>query len=375
MNAGPDQTITLGSAANLTGSAVDDGLPNLNGRLTYTWLQISGPGRVKFGNARKLITTADFSATGTYTLKVSANDGVSVGMDILAVTVNPTPGAGTTSTRTATTESATTSTSVGPQIVEFSTQSSTAASHDAIINGFVLGGSGQKTVIFRALGPSLTALDVPDAMTDPELELYDSDGTLIASNDNWRDAQEALFADAGPYESFRPESDREAAIVITLPPGTYWTMVKSKDNSAGVAVAELSDLSEGTGLEIVSLSGRGLIQSEDNVVMSDFTVEGDTASNLIIRALGPSLNNSGSANMVSDLVLELYDENGSILSTNDNWQEDAEQANQIMARGLVPADSAEAAMVVSLSPGNYTAVIRGKNNTLGVASLEVYKLP
>ncbi|MBA3573267.1 MAG: DVUA0089 family protein [Pyrinomonadaceae bacterium] len=163
--------------------------------------------------------------------------------------------------------------------------------------------------------------------------------------------------------------------MITLPPGTYWTMVKSKDNSAGVAVAELSDLSEGTGLEIVSLSGRGLIQSEDNVVMSDFTVEGDTASNLIIRALGPSLNNSGAANMVSDPVLELYDENGSILSTNDNWQENAEQANQIMARGLAPADSAEAAMVVSLSPGNYTAVIRGKNNTTGVASLEVYKLP
>lgn len=230
-------------------------------------------------------------------------------------------------------------------------------------------------MILRALGPSLTPSGVVGAITDPMLEVYDSTGALIASNDNWRDGQEALFAAAGPYEAFQPGSDLEAAIGITLPAGTYWAVVEGKNNTRGVAVAELEDFSQDADTELVNVAGRGMVQTGDNVLVGGLTVDGDTDASLILRALGSSLNPSRAENVLSDPILELYDSNGSLVSLNDNWNDDPAQATQISAKGLAPTGSAEAAMAVSLSPGDYTAVIRGKNGTTGVSSFEVYKLP
>lgn len=230
-------------------------------------------------------------------------------------------------------------------------------------------------MIIRGLGPSLATSGFSGVIKDPMLEVYDSSGALIASNDNWADGQESSFAAGGIYEALRPTSDLEAAVAITLPTGTYWTIVRSKQDPKGVIVAEVSDHSKDLDSKIVNVTGRGPVQGDGDPLIGGLRIEGDSDANLVIRALGPSLSSAGTENVLSDPVLELHDSNGSLISSNDNWKDKADQASQIIAKGLAPTNQAEAAMVVSLSPGKYTALIRGKNNQTGVASLEAYKLP
>lgn len=230
-------------------------------------------------------------------------------------------------------------------------------------------------MIVRGLGPSLATSGFSGVLKDPMLEVYDSSGALIASNDNWTDAQESSFAAGGIYEELRPTSDLEAVIAIKLRAGTYWAIVKGKNDPKGVAVADINDHSKGLSSNILNVTGRGIVQDSDNPLIGGLRIEGQGDANLVIRALGPSLSSAGTEQVLSDPVLELRDSNGSLISLNDNWEDKDDQASQITAKGLAPTSPAEAAIVVSLSAGKYTALIRGKNNQTGVASLEAYKLP
>jgi hypothetical protein len=229
-------------------------------------------------------------------------------------------------------------------------------------------------VILRALGPSLTALGITGAMTDPTLELHDASGALMATNDNWRDSQESLFAAGGLYEAFQPGSDLEAAIAISLPPGTYSSFVRGKNSATGVAMTEVNDYSQDAGSRLASINGRGRVQTGENVLVGGITLS-DAAAKVVIRALGPSLSGNGVSTPLADPLLEIYDGNGTLVSSNDNWRDTPEQATSITAAGLAPSSDAEAAVAVTLIPGSYTAVVSGKNDTTGVASLEVRKLP
>jgi hypothetical protein len=196
---------------------------------------------------------------------------------------------------------------------------------------------------------------------------------LIAANDNWRDNQ-TQFADL-ETAGLTPTSDLESAIVVTLAPGAYTATVSDKNQSAGVGLVEVYDLDQAnTDGQLTNISTRGVLRTGNAVVIGGFILGGEIGhtTDLLIRAIGPSLTSSGINDALADTVLELRDSNGVLLQSNDNWK-DSQQA-AIEATGIPPQSNLEAAILISLEPGSYTAVAAGKDGSVGVGLIEVYNL-
>jgi len=237
-----------------------------------------------------------------------------------------------------------------------------------LIGGFIIGGSGNKEVLLRALGPTLTQFGVTGVLADPTMELHNGAGTLIASNNNWKDTQQAAISATG----LAPPNDLESAILSNLASGNYTAIVRGKNNTTGVALVEVYDLDQAIDTTLTNISTRGFVGTGQNVMIGGF-ISGNGLVKVIIRALGPTLSQFGVPNVLADPTLELHDANGAIIASNDNWQ-DTQQA-EIQASGLAPPNARESAIIATRPPGNSTAIVRGKNNTTGNALVEVYILP
>ena len=229
------------------------------------------------------------------------------------------------------------------------------------------------TVVLRGIGPSLAQSGVEGALADPTLDLYDSNGNLIASNDNWRETQEQEFIETGRFNALQPANDLESAIVIDLPPGDYIAVVSGKNGTSGIGLAEIYADSHGADPSFSYMSARGLVSN--NVLIGSITVGGDGDTSAIVRALGPSLIDDGISNPIADPTLEIYDANGMLLASSDDWISDANQASEIMAAGLAPKSPLESAISLRLAPGNYTVIVRGKNDATGIALLDISATP
>ena len=240
---------------------------------------------------------------------------------------------------------------------------------NVLIGGFIITGNINKRVILRAVGPSLTSDGAPVAgrLDDPTIELFDGDNQSIIFNDDWKDSP-----DRGEIENsgVRPSDDREPAIARTLAPGRYTAVVRGQNNSAGIAVVETYDRDNGIGSKLANISTRGFVGTGDNVMIGGFiTGSQNGATRVLVRAIGPSLKSTIAAAM-SDPVLELKDQNGQTVRANDNWKED--QRQEIEETEAAPSDDAESALVATLNPGNYTAIVSGKNSSSGVGLVEVF---
>src|SRR2546423_1488001 len=241
--------------------------------------------------------------------------------------------------------------------------------------GCAIVGAAPKKVILRALGPSLQQSGVSDFLADPILELHANDGSLITSNNNWRDNSAADQQDI-INNQLALSNDLESAIVRIIQPGTYTAIVKGQNNGTGVGLVEVYDVERTSASRLANISGRALVLAEGNVLISGFIVGNNNgASKLVVRGLGPSLTQSGVTNPLVDPTLELHDNNGALLIANDNWQENPRSAGQISASGLAPSNQLEAAVATSLFPGMYTAIVAGKSGGTGVGVVEVYNLP
>jgi len=157
--------------------------------------------------------------------------------------------------------------------------------------------------------------------------------------------------------------------------------VRGVNNSTGVALAEVYDLSSDTNSILSNISTRSFVQTGDNVMIGGFIVQGTAPKRVIVRALGPELTQYGVPNVLNNPTLELHDSNGRLIASNDDWQHTiigrfigSGQVRDIIASGLAPTDGRESAMIVELPAGNYTAIVRGVNDTTGVALVEVYDL-
>ena len=235
-------------------------------------------------------------------------------------------------------------------------------------------GTGGKRVILRAIGPSLTDFGVPGALADPTLELYQGN-TLLFSNDDWRNStQEAEIAASG----FAPNKDAESAIIWTLTPGQgYTAIVRGKNGTTGIGVVEAFDLDRGAASKLGNISTRGFVNVDDNVMIAGLIVGPGTGASLKIlaRALGPTLSDFGVPGALADTTLDLVNASGTVIRSNDNWRDDPQQRAEIEAAGLAPNHIEEAALVETVAPGAYTAIVRGKNRTTGVGLVEVYNIP
>jgi hypothetical protein len=235
-----------------------------------------------------------------------------------------------------------------------------------MIGGFIVSGDTDKTVVLRAIGPSLVNAGVEGALADPLLELYDSDGILIAQNDNWTSLPPESVS-----SGFEPADPNESLIIATLPPGIYTAVLRGMDGATGVALCELYDLTPDSS-SVRNISTRGLVGTGDNVLIGGFIIGGDESTQVMVRAIGPSLTSFGVAGALPDPTLELHTADGSLIYENNDWRSDQQQ--QILDSALAPTDDREAAIIATLAPGNYTAIIRGRDNNTGVALVEVYNL-
>jgi hypothetical protein len=217
-------------------------------------------------------------------------------------------------------------------------------------------------------------------MADPTLELHQG-STALASNDNWKtrpdgSSQQAEIEATG----IPPPDDLDSALVATLNPGAYTTILAGKDGGTGVGLVEVYDLAPASNSQVANISTRGFVDTGDNVMIGGFIVGGGSiggSAHVLARALGPSLSNLGVSGALQDPILELHDESGSIVAMNDNWKissDGSSQQAEIEATTIPPTNDLESAILSTLAPGSYTAIVRGVGNTTGVGLVEVYHL-
>jgi hypothetical protein len=258
------------------------------------------------------------------------------------------------------------------QALNLSTRMFVQTGDNVGIGGFIVTGSVPKHVLLRGIGPSLTgSAGIVNPLPDPVIELHGPGGFVTVVNDNWRDdpVQEALIiADGAP-----PTNDLESAIDANLVPGAYTAIVKGKNNAIGVALVEIYDLSPTASEKLGNISTRAFVATDNNIVIAGFILGGNSGNDRIaVRGIGPSLTGVGVANALADPVLELRDNNGTLLVANNDWQDNPTQAAELTAAGLGLANALEAGIATSLPPGLYTALLAGQNNGTGIGLVEVY---
>lgn len=245
---------------------------------------------------------------------------------------------------------------------------------NALIGGMIVTGTANKKVLIRAIGPTLTDFGVSGALQNPTVELYQGN-TLLTSNDDWRlSPQQADIQNSG----LAPNKDAESAIIATLIPNqNYTAIVRGKDGSTGVGVVEAFDLDPGAASKLGNISTRGFVDVDDNVMIAGLIVGpgNGTSLKVLVRALGPTLNAFGVPGALANPTLDLINSSGTVIRSNNDWKDDAQQRALIEAAGLAPNHDEEAALVETLSPGQYTTVVRGSGRTTGVGLVEAYNIP
>ena len=255
------------------------------------------------------------------------------------------------------------------QALNISTRLRVQTGENILVGGFIVAGTERKNVLIRGIGPSLSNFGITDALPNPYLELHHEADT-IAGNEDWRDVQEGEILATG----LAPTADAEAAILMNLEPGAYTALLYDQSANTGIGLIEVYDLDSGAVSSLANISTRGLVEGGDNVMIGGFIVgAGEGLPNeVIVRAIGPTLGDFGVANPLQDPELELHDQDGTLVASNDNWK-DTQQA-EIQATGLAPANDSEAAIRRTLTAGLYTAILQGVGQTTGVALVEVFVL-
>ena len=259
--------------------------------------------------------------------------------------------------------------------LNISTRANVGTGEDVLIGGFIITGTEDKQIVLRGIGPSILGVTA-DLLQDPNIELHDESGAVIDSNDNWMDLSDEdkmVLAD----NTLEPTNDSESALVETLAPGAYTVILSGVGDTTGVGLVEIYGLQDGTDSELANISSRATVDAGDNVMIAGFIIGGGGGgfSQVVVRGIGPSLADNGVANPLADPTIELHDENGAIIASNNNWMDDPNM-QQVIDFGLAPTDDNEAALYSVLAAGSYTAILSSADATVaaGVALVEVYEV-
>jgi hypothetical protein len=259
--------------------------------------------------------------------------------------------------------------------LNISTRASVQTGDRVLIGGFIVTGDQTKYIVLRGLGPSLAQAGVPPnaVLLDPVIQLNRADGTVIAMNDNWKDDPANEFQFQGTV--YPPKDDREALLLVTLQKGAYTVSLTGKNLTQGIGLVEIYDINGQSEPELANLSTRGYVGQENDVMIGGFILGNEPGSiQVAIRGLGPSLANSGVNGVLADPALDLVDQNGNLLASNDDWQSDPVSAAQLAANGLALPNAKESGIFISLPPGQFTAVMHGKHIGVGIGLIEIYNL-
>lgn len=354
----PAKTTVHTDAAYELSATTDTGLP-------ISYKVISGPAKVVNGN--------QLTFTGSGTVVVEADQAGNTQYD------------GTSSTLTLTANPV-------PRLINISSRLkvSKGDANGASIAGFVVTGTAPKQILIRAVGPSLSAFHLNSPLADPTLKLFDSTGKLVASNSGWSDDAKIKAAGDGVGAFDLNAGSKDAALLVTLQPGAYTAQVQSADNT-GTVLIEVYDVSANAAVptkQLINISTRGYVGTGDDVLIAGFAVSGNEPKQVLVRGVGPTLSTFKVAGALSDPILTIYDAKGTVVAKNDNWgtplqvaSETPATAAQIMAADTatgafaLQSGSKDAAVVLTLQPGQYSAIVTGANGATGSAMVEVYEIP
>ncbi len=259
------------------------------------------------------------------------------------------------------------------QLQNIATRLRVQTGDNVLIGGFIISGTAPKKVMMRGIGPSLANFGIADPLANPTLEVHDSTSTL-ATNDDWKLRPDNSSQQAEIEATMlAPTNDNESAIVTTLPANNagYTAVLRGKDGGTGIGVVEAYDLDVAANSRLANISTRGLVESGDNVLIGGI-ISSKGLTKVVVRAIGPTLASFGITNPLLDPTLELFDDSGTPIAINDDWQ--TSQKGEIEEALLPPNDSRESAIFAALRAGNYTAVVRGKNGATGIAVVEAYNI-
>ena len=266
-----------------------------------------------------------------------------------------------------------------------STRAEVGVGDRILVAGFTISGDSPKQVLVRAIGPTLGAFGVTGVLADPQLRL--SGSGLVFTNDNWGGG--SALADASAVAGGFPlaASSRDAALLVQLAPGSYVAEVTGVNNTTGVALLELYDLDTlqpFSANKLTNVATRGFVGAgAQNQLSAGFTVSGNTAKKLLIRAVGPTLGGApfNFPGTLSDPLLRVTRaDDGVVIRENDNWEQGNDTSllnSAAVSVGAFPLNggSKDAAVLMNLPPGRYNAQVVAPGSATGVALIEVYEVP
>ena len=339
--------------------------------VTQSGSTVDGGSGTLDANGKVTVTTA---AQQTISATISADNAA------LAATVTAANGSTTTFSGFAGNSPA----SSAQRLVNLSTRTTAGTGDQVAIVGFVITGTESKSVLLRAVGPSLRTFGVTTALGAPRLDLVRSGTTApIATNTGWStsgNSAEIIAAAARSGAFPLAAGSADSVLLATLAPGSYSAVVTASDGRAGVGLVEVYDLTSGpVAQRLANLSTRAAVGTGDNTLIAGLVVSGNAPKRLLLRAAGPALAQFGVSGVLARPQLSVFSGATAIVN-NAGWSTSpdaaaiAEAASRTGAFAF-GATSADAALIVNLAPGAYTAQVTGVGNTTGITLIEVYELP
>lgn len=331
------------------------------GRLTYQW-QFNGSAIAGATGARLMLTNITAASAGNYTVVVT---------DALGAI-----------TSSAATLSLSMTADVG-RIANLSVRSIAGTGDQTLIVGFATGGPvGKQPVLVRGIGPTLSVFGVTNPVTAPAVDLYQG-STLLQSQSAWGGAVTLsdTFNAVGAF-GLDPAS-KDVAFLPTLPSGAYTALLTANGSTSGVALMELYDATApgtfnvNTTPRLLNASGRTQVGIGENVLIAGLVIEGSTARTVLIRGIGPALGLFGVSGTLAEPRLDLV-QGSTTLDTNVGWAGDAQVAAVSRSVGAFPLSnptSTDSALLETLPPGAYSAIVSGADGGTGVGLVEVYDVP
>lgn len=277
------------------------------------------------------------------------------------------------------------------RLVNISTRALAGTGNDVTIGGFVVRGTGPKNFLIRGVGPTLTGLGIKpeEVMLDPTVEVHDAlhQNRVIATNDDWSESANSVaivtLADQLGAQSLAPNDTKSSALLLSLDPGVYSFIVKGKGDTSGVVLLEVYDADPSNGAsKIVNISSRAKAAAGNGVAIGGFVVDGNAPKQLLVRAVGPTLATQGLdvAEVLADPTIEVHDalHGNAVIATNDNWGDNPNAtdivatAARLGATPLALTDTTSSSLLITLQPGVYSFVAKGKNGGTGIVLVEVY---
>ena len=358
----PMLTSINGVGANTVISGVLNSTPNTTFRIEF--FGNDAIDQTKYGEGQLFAgftnVTTDASGNATFSASVPR---VTSGRSVTATATDP----------NGNTSEFSTSIPIG-QLLNISTRLRVRTGENVLIGGFIIGGPDPKRLMIRGIGPSLGKV-VPGFLSDPVLELHGPPPFISMVNDNWR-----VRSDGGSQQDeinatgLAPSDDLESALVLTLPANNaaFTAIVRGQGDDVGIGVVEVYDVDATANSELANISTRGFVETGNGVMIGGL-VSGNGSSRVIIRGIGPSLAGVGIAGALANPTLELHNDNGAVIASNDDWRTGGQEA-EIVATNIPPIDDLEAAIVGTLAPGAYTAIVAGAGGSTGVALVEIYNI-